>query len=172
MQTAKLISTMGCSRNSTTCPPFKKIPYSVERQHWDRDVLALAKGISVPNSGEILRHPLCWTVNGGLCNFTLEPSTALSGRCGDDLTTAQIPVTLLQLREDYLPNFYCPTQSKNFTWVGEQQQDLGIELNQFRLRSFHHNTCCDYSYLYKLELWVHGIKESAYAVDPICLQIG
>ena len=75
--------------------------------------------------------------------------------CGDDLTNSSNYLSRYSNSEkNYLPNYNCPTQSKNFTWVGEQQQDLGIELNQFRLRSFHHDTCCDYSYLYKVELWV------------------
>ena len=123
------------------------------------DVLALAKDINVPNSGEIL-YDIHYSGQSMEASATFFYAGAVDGsehniECGDDLTTSSNYLSRYSNPEkNSLPSYTCPTQSKNFTWIGEQQQDLGIELNQFRLRSFHHDTCCDYSYFYKLELWV------------------
>ena len=34
------------------------------------------------------------------------------------------------------------------------QDDLGAEIGVFRFTSFHYDSCCDYSYLYRIEAWV------------------
>ena len=37
---------------------------------------------------------------------------------------------------------------------GEVQDDVGADIEALHFASFHYDSCCDYSYLYRFEAWV------------------
>ena len=70
--------------------------------------------------------------------------------CLDDVRSSNYSSAELS----YLPSYSCPNQGVNASWAGATVTSAASEILAFHLRSFHHDTCCDYSYLYKLEGWV------------------
>ena len=44
--------------------------------------------------------------------------------------------------------------SRDFTWTGFVQDDVGAEITNIRFANFMYDSCCDYSYMYRMEAWV------------------
>ena len=119
------------------------------------NTLAFKKDVAVPNGGEI-RY---------LVNYTGE-SMEQSGtwvfvKAGDadinlvcvDYVNAPSSYTAKEL--SYRPSYVCPVKNQlNWTWSGMKQVDAGDEISSFHLASLHGDSCCDWSRLYAVDVWV------------------
>jgi hypothetical protein len=124
------------------------------------DVLSVEKDVPVPNDGELLyelQHTgtsmeqsaaFFWAESGG-SDVNLECWNGVS--TWGNYSTAE---------RGERPGYTCGVGyavsggSRNFSWTGFVQDDLGAEITNLRFASFHYDGCCDYSYLYRAEAWV------------------
>ena len=124
------------------------------------DVLSIEKDVPVPNDGELLyeiQHSgrsmeqsaaFFWVEAGG-SDVNLE--------CWNGATTWS-PYSSSERAER--PGYTCSVGwavsggSRDFTWAGYVQDDVGSEVTNIWFANFHYDSCCDYSYMYRMEVWV------------------
>ena len=121
----------------------------------DADALSVSRDIPFPNDGEVLydvEYDGDSMEQSGAWLWVEDSGTEFNLECWEYITTTAYSTTELA----QAPSYTCGNASspKNFSWSGTVQDDLGTELDTLRFASLHYDSCCDYSYLYKLEFWV------------------
>ncbi|MCB9761336.1 MAG: hypothetical protein H6739_15950 [Alphaproteobacteria bacterium] len=125
------------------------------------DVMAYERPIDVPNSGEVLFSThfygnsmedsgIWFYVTAGASDMNLDCYGVDNQDCSPSGTASYTNAEYA-----YLPGYTCPnTASGTFTMTPDFQDDLGVEINTFHIRSMMCDFYGDYSRLYRWALWV------------------
>ncbi len=124
------------------------------------DVLAVEREVVVPNDGELLyeiQHTGTSMEQSAVFWFAETTGGNVDLDCWDGVTSWSTYSTAERAER---PGYTCATgyahgaTSRDFSWSGFVQDDVGSEVLALRFASFHYDSCCDYSYLYRIEAWV------------------
>ncbi len=127
------------------------------------DVLAYSLDVVVPNQGEVLLdvHYYGWSMqHSGIWMFVEDDTGSYADiLCMDDdsdVCTAAGDCLYDSTEQSYWP-YACASYDQgdwSNTWNGDYQAAAGSEIERFRLTSMMDDSYADYSYLYRLAVWV------------------